>query len=178
MLRRVAFVSFFLVSSTAFAQSAGRYARSGGETIGTMPAGTESGDLGFKPYSASYLPRHEGPLAKDKDEEIRRQIQNGYGDCDLVHQIIKDNADKDTAAKFDTAVDNANANKPVDPLRAWLIRMGWLRETRPPKSNLRETYLRDGVDPNAETWTGFCHNWAPAGLDPVINFTVSMDKIY
>ncbi len=170
-------------SGSAFAQSTGRYARGAGESIGTMKAGTESGDLGYKPYSASYLPRYEGPLAKENDAEIKRQIQNGYGDCDLVHQIIKDNANKDTAAKFDTATDNANAaeaNRPLDPFREWLIRIGWMRDPRKssPPSNLRETYLREGFDPNAETWTGFCHNWAPAGLDPVVNFTVSMDKIY
>ena len=148
-------VALATFSNEAFAQSNGRFVRGAGERPAKLTrAGTKNGNLGTNPYSGSYLPRHEGPMMKEKDEEIRRKIQEGFGSgdgkCDLVHQIIKDNANKDTAAKFDAAGN----------------------------PGFRERYEREGYSATAETWEGFCHNWAPAGLDPAINFMVSMDKIY
>ena len=142
-------------AGTALAQERtmnGRYVRNAGESaVRITEGGTTTGDLGFEPYSGSYLPRSSGPLANSaSDAEIRRMVTEGFGDCDLVHQIIKDNANKDTAAKFEAAG----------------------------RDGFRDRYLREGHDADAESWTGFCHNWAPAGLDPAVNFMVSMDRIY
>ena len=176
-LTAVTVLASLSIASSAFAQANGRYVRGAGETVPTVTPGEKSGDLGFKPYSSSYLPIHEGPLAKEKDEEIKRQITKGFndGECDLVHQIIKDNAEKATVDKLDTAADKeALAN--LSPFQRWLIERGW--QSKPKPSDARARYLEKGYDPNAETWTGFCHNWAPAGLDPIVNFTVSLDKIY
>ncbi len=131
----------------------GRFVRGAGESVMKIRQGKKRGDMGFKPYSGSYLPRSSGPLANsESDAEIRRMVTDGFnnGECNLVHQVIKDNAKKDTAAKFEAVG--------VD--------------------GFRERYLREGYDKEAESWTGFCHNWAPAGLDQNINFIVSMDKIY
>ena len=145
-----------LVASSAFAQTprplTGRYVGGAGERPATLTeAGTRTGNLGFEPYSASYLPRSSGPLANSaSDAEIKKMVTDGFGDCNLVHQIIKDNANKDTAAKFDASG----------------------------ATGFRERYLREGYDKDAESWTGFCHNWAPAGLDASVNFMVSMDRIY
>ena len=154
------FVRISLIAATlslAFASSAlaqdtlnGRFSRGNGP-VRITEAGTVSGDLGFEPYSGSYLPRSSGPLANSaSDSEVKRMINDGFGDCNLVHQIIKDNANKDTAAKLEAAG----------------------------SPGFREKYLREGYDASAESWTGFCHNWAPAGLDNGVNFMVSMDRIY
>ena len=141
-----------LVASTALAQSPlnGRF--SGSERRATITeAGSRSGNLGFEPYSGSYLPISSGPLANSaSDAEIKKMVTDGFGDCNLVHKIIQDNATRDTAAKFE------GVGAP----------------------GFREKYLREGYNKDAESWTGFCHNWAPAGLDAGINFMVSMDKIY
>ena len=154
MVHKIALVAaaLMLFASSALAQvQNGRFVRNAGEQPARITrAGTKSRNLGTSPYSGSYLPRKEGPLAKETDEEIKRMIQNGFGDCDLVHQIIKDNANKDTAAKLEAAGN----------------------------PGFRDRYLREGFDEDAESWEGFCHNWAPAGLDPAINFMVSMDRIY
>ena len=156
MRRMPPFVSvvLVLVASSAFAQErpmAGRFVRGAGEEPAKLTrAGTKNGDLGFTPYSSSYLPTKEGPLAKENDAEIKRMIEEGFGDCDLIHQAIKDNATRDTAAKFDAAG----------------------------ATGFRERYLRDKYNPDAETWEGLCHNWAPASLNAELNFIVSMDRIY
>lgn len=145
----------FLVSGSAFAAGPGRYVS--GMGIGaTITAGHAESKMDNKPYSASYLPRYEGPLMKENDTEIQNMIQHGFGDCDLVHQIVKDNAAKPTSEKFDTAVNNAEGHNP----------------------GLTDEYKRDGYDDKAEGWEGFCHQWSPAGLDPASAFIVSMDKIY
>ena len=109
-----------------------------------------------KPYSGSYLPRSEGPLMKERDEEIKRMITNGFGDCNLVHQVVKDNASKSTTEKFDAAVEATEGRNP----------------------GLTADYKKNGYNPQAEGWEGFCHLWAPAGLDPAAGFVVAMDKIY
>ena len=151
---------FFLVSGSALAQPApaessqpltGRFVRGAGERVAKLErAGTKRSDLGTSPYSGSYLPRKYGPLAKKNDAELRRMIREGFGECDLVHKIIKDNARKDSASKLEATGHDG----------------------------FRDRYLADGFDKKAETWEGFCHNWAPAGLDPAINLMVSMDRIY
>ncbi|HVO29427.1 MAG TPA: hypothetical protein VMV18_01770 [bacterium] len=144
-----------LVAGSASAQT-GRYIGNLGIAEPTIAAGHAEGKMDNKPYSASYLPRVEGPLSKEHDTEIEDQIEHGFGDCDLVHQIVKDNAKKSATGKFDTAATNAEGHNP----------------------NLTDEYNRDGVNPQAEGWEGFCHQWSPAGLDPSSAFIVSMDKIY
>lgn len=152
---------FLFVSGSALAQPApagtpsepltGRFVRGAGERVVRLErAGTKSGDLGTSPYTGSYLPRRTGPLAKKNDAVLRRMIREGFGECDLVHKIIKDNARKDTASKMEATG----------------------------HEGFRDRYLEVGFDKTAETWEGFCHNWAPAGLDPAINLMVSMDRIY
>lgn len=155
------FTVLFVSTGDASAQQAenGRFTRGAGEkTTKINRAGTTKRDMGFEPYSGSYLPRHEGPLSKEKDETIKSQITNGFdgGACDLVHKIIKDNANKDSAAKLDTAATNATGSNTA----------------------FKERYKREGYSATAETWEGFCHNWAPAGLANEINFMVNMDRIY
>jgi hypothetical protein len=158
MFARISLIAATLTvafAGTAAAQERtmnGRYVGGAGERPSRITeAGTTSGNLGFEPYSGSYLPRSSGPLANSaSDAEIKRMITDGFGECNLVHQIIKDNANKDTAAKFDAAGN----------------------------PGFRERYLREGYDTTAEGWTGFCHNWAPAGLDGAVNLMVSMDRIY
>lgn len=156
MFRKISILSLLLasISATAFAQQPmnGRFARGAGESPAKLSrAGSKSGYLGHDPYSGSYLPRTSGPLANEPgDATVKEKITNGFGDCDLVHQIIKDNANKDTAAKLEAAG----------------------------TPGFREKYLREGYDASAESWTGFCHNWAPAGLDNAVNFMVNMDRIY
>ncbi len=156
-----------LVSSVAVAQPTpapspairmnGRFVRGAGERTQPFGAGSTSGDLGLNPYSGSYLPRKEGPMSRQNDKEVLEKITKGFpGGCDLVHQIIKDNAAKSTAHKFAAAETNSTG--------------------RP--SSFADDYEREGHDENAEGWEGFCHNWAPASLDGTINFIVSMDKIY
>ncbi len=145
--------AMLFAASSAWAQEAmnGRFVRGAGESPAKISrAGSKSRNLGTNPYSGSYLPRKEGPLMNESDETVKAKIQNGFGECDLVHQIIKDNATKDSAAKLEAAGN----------------------------PGFRERYKREGYNANAEGWEGFCHNWAPAGLDPAINFMVSMDKIY
>ena len=157
MFRTLSISSLLLLvaSSTAFAQtpSNGRFVRGAGESPAKLTrAGSKKADLGTNPYSGSYLPRTSGPLANEPgDAEVKRKIVEGFGDCNLVHKIIQDNATMDAAAKLEAA--------------------GNL-------SGFRAKYLREGHNPDAESWEGFCHNWAPAGLDPAVNFMVSMDKIY
>jgi hypothetical protein len=158
MFRTLSITSLLLlVASSAFAQerpSNGRFVRGAGETPAKLTrAGSKSAYLGTDPYSGSYLPRTSGPLANEPgDQEIKKKITEGFqnGECNLVHKIIQDNANKDAAAKLD-GIGNPG---------------------------FRERYLREGHNPQAESWEGFCHNWAPAGLDPAVNFMVSMDKIY
>lgn len=154
MFRSIPIASLLLlVASSALAQtpSNGRFVRGAGEKPAKMTrAGEKSADLGFSPYSSSYLPTKEGPLAKENDVEIKRMVTEGFGDCNLIHKVIQDNAMKDTAAKMDAAG----------------------------ATGFRERYVRDKVNPSAETWEGLCHNWAPASLDPGLTFMVSMDKIY
>src|SRR5687767_7170864 len=95
-------------SSASYAQPAerpmnGRFVRGAGEQPSRIHrAGSRERHLGTDPYSGSYLPAKEGPLANKTDEEVKRMITEGFGECDLVHQIIKDNATKDAAAKLDS----------------------------------------------------------------------------
>ena len=156
MSRRISLIAATLslaFAGSAFAQERpldGRFSRGNGP-VRITEAGTATGDLGFEPYSGSYLPISSGPLANSpSDSTVRKMINDGFGDCNLVHQVIKDNANKDTAAKMESVG----------------------------TPGFREKYLREGYDASAESWTGFCHNWAPAGLDNAINFMVSMDRIY
>jgi hypothetical protein len=150
-----------LTASPAFAQT-GRYVtKSSWSSPALTPAGpaagTDGAKMDFKPYSSSYLPASEGPLSRKNDAGIQDMIEKGFGDCDLVHAKIKENAKKSSAGKFDTAVKNADGVYP----------------------KLAEKYENGGGHrPSAEGWEGFCHLWAPAGLDPTANFIVSMDKIY
>jgi hypothetical protein len=144
--------------ATASAQEGrGRYLGSmPGADPATIKTGAAGSQMDNKPYSASYLPRTDGPLSRQNDAEIKDMIEHGFGDCDLVHQIVKDNAKKTTTEKFDAAVKNA--------------------EGRDPK--MTDDYNKNGYNPNAEGWEGFCHLWSPSGLDPASAFIVSMDKIY
>ena len=149
-------VALAFAGSALAAPANGRFARGAGLPAPKMTAGSTSGSMGFKPYSGSYLPRSEGPLAKENDTEIMDAITNGYAGCDLVHKIIKDNAAKSTAAKFEKSIEKATGAD----------------------SDYVKRYKATGYSRKAESWEGFCHNWAPAGLDNSINFMVSMDKIY
>ena len=143
-----------LLALSGAANAQGRY--TGGRSAGTLTGGASENKMDFEPYSGSYLPRKEGPLSRENDAEIGRMIKSGFGDCDLIHQVIKDNADKKTTEKFDAAVGSVEGRNP----------------------GLTERYNRDGYNPDAEGWEGFCHLWAPAGLDPAAGFIVSMDRIY
>lgn len=141
-----------LATSSALAQ--GRY--TDGLSAGRLVEGVSETTMDFEPYAGSYLPRHEGPLSRSNDGEIARMIENGFGECDLVHQVIKDNANRKTTEKFDAAVERAEGSNP----------------------GLTERYNREGYNEKAETWEGFCHLWAAAALDPAVGFLVSMDRIY
>ncbi len=157
-IRALAFSALVVLhSATAFAQQdPGRFARGQGVPGASIKPGKTDAKMDNKPYSGSYLPRSSGPLARENDSEVKDMITKGFGDCDLVHQIIKDNANKPTTEKFDTAVKNTEGTDP----------------------HLTSDYNRDGYNPNAQGWEGFCHLWSPAGLDPISAFVVSMDKIY
>lgn len=142
-----------LFAGTASAQ---RYVTREGMKPPTITAGTVEGKMDNKPYSASYLPRTDGPLSHSHDAEIEDMITKGFGDCDLVHQAIKDNAKKQTTEKFDAAVKEAEGTDP----------------------GLTAEYNANAYDKNAQYWEGFCHLWSPAGLDPNSAFIIAMDKIY
>ncbi len=145
--------SLIFLAGTASAQT-GRYVDDLAKP--TITAGDVSAKMDLQPYSSSYLPRYEGPLARERDTEIERMLRRGYGDCDLVHQVIKDNAAKPTSEKFDVAMTASEGRNP----------------------GLTENYNRTGYDKKAKRWEGFCHNWAPAGIDPASAFVVELDKIY
>lgn len=156
-------IAALLVAATANAQSnpLGHWASQYGISAGKLTAGTTGDKMDFKPYSASYLPRYEGPLNRQHDSAIDDHILHGYpnpdgSNCDLIHDNIKKNVDKSSAGKFDAAVTNAEGSNP----------------------NLSDAYEKEGHDANAPSWTGFCHLWSPAGLDPVSNFIISMDRVY
>ena len=156
-------MAMILTAATARAQSnpLEHWASQYGVSAQPLSSGTTGGKMDFKPYSASYLPRYEGPLNRQHDTGIDDVIKNGYknpdgSNCDLIHDRIKANVDKSSAHKFDTAATNAEGTNP----------------------GLADDYEKNGHDEHAPSWTGFCHLWAPAGLDPVSNFIVSMDRIY
>src|SRR4051812_20870159 len=143
------------LSFSATAQQTGPYVARAGLTPPKITAGTVAAHMDNKPYSASYLSRQEGNLSQKNDVGVGEMIEKGFGDCDLVHQIVKDNAKKASSVKFDTAIKNSEGTDP----------------------GLTADYEANGHDPNAEHWEGFCHLWAPAGLDPMSAFVVSMDRI-
>src|SRR5882724_8679273 len=93
-----------LVAPSAFAQ---RYVTGRGLTPPKISAGTVEEHMDNKPYSASYLSRQEGNLSKKNDAGVGEMIEKGFGDCDLVHQVVKDNAKKASSEKFDSAVKNS-----------------------------------------------------------------------
>jgi hypothetical protein len=144
------------LTATASAQQNGRYVAAQGLTPPTIAAGSVDAHMDNKPYSASYLSRQEGNLNRKNDVGLGEMIEKGFGDCDLVHQIVKDNAKKPSTGKFDEAIKNSEG---VDP-------------------GTTADYEARGHNPDAAHWEGFCHLWAPAGLDPAAAFVVSMDKIY
>src|SRR5690348_13615742 len=69
----------------------GRYVRAEGLSP-VIAVGSASGKMDSEPYSASYLPRKEGPLSKENDGFVGREVADGWNGCDLIHQAIKDNA--------------------------------------------------------------------------------------
>ena len=144
-----------LVTSVASAQT-GRYVGGLGMKPPAITAGVTEGKMDNKPYSASYLPRKEGPLSHEHDTANDAKLESGFGDCDLVHQAVKDNIKKATSEKFDAAVKGAEGRDP----------------------GLTADYNRDGFNKDAQYWEGFCHLWSPAGLDPNTAFIIAMDKIY
>lgn len=252
------------ISTSVWAQ--GRYLDAHGVPAGTLTAGSASAEQPFTPYSASYIPKHRGPLSRENDGELLRRMQNGFDDgkCDLVLPVIKQNAGLSSAHKFDRAVENTDGESPglveyyngdgalgeqgrkvrelydkigefndqseqlaqdiedfennrasmtaaerdaamktlreradaLDKMRADLVKLQTdLRSFVPSDSDLaRILYFEDGLprawwDPNtlsrwrgyapeAEGWEGFCHAWAPAGLDPVADLIVARDRIY
>ena len=147
--------TLMLVAGTASAQS-GRYVGGQGLRTPGIAPGTTTGKMDTNPYSSSYLPRKEGPLARENDAEIGRMIKDGFGECNLIHEAIQKNAELATSKKYDKAIKKV--------------------EGRDPK--LTADYNKNGYNKDAESWEGFCHLWAPAGIDPASAFIVSMDKIY
>ncbi|HVO29426.1 MAG TPA: hypothetical protein VMV18_01765, partial [bacterium] len=103
-----------LTAATANAQSNPlmHWASQYGLSTPKLSAGTTGDKMDFKPYSASYLPRYEGPLNRQHDTDIDDHILKGYpnpdgSSCDLIHDRIKANVNKSSTGKFDAAVTNA-----------------------------------------------------------------------
>lgn len=149
---------FCLVANAATSLDTGRFVTSMGYRPAVPPEGTQTVAIDVTPYSASYLPAKRGPLAKEKDCNYFPEIQNGFlgGACDLLNDRIKENACLSAAEKFDRSGENVTGRDP----------------------GLLEDYLRRGYRPDAEGWEGFCHNWAPAAMDPIAGLVTSVDRIY
>lgn len=130
--------------------------RSRGFEPPTPRVGNRTLKIDVSPYSGSYLPIKYGPLMKEGDGVADDMVLNGG--CDLYNQTVLDNARAHlpTTDKLDRAVENATGSNP----------------------GLRTRYEGDGFDSSAPGWWGFCHNWAPASLDPEANLIANMDLIF
>ena len=159
---RVCLVALVLVFASAANASesldTGRFVTRMGYQPAVPPVGKQTVALDVTPYSASYLPANRGQLAKEKDCNFFPEIQDGFlgGACDLLNDRIKENACLSAAEKFDRSGVNVTG---MDP-------------------GLLSDYLRRGYRPDAESWEGFCHNWAPAAIDPIAGMITSVDRIY
>lgn len=137
---------------------AGHYVGRLGLHHGAPELGTQDVKLDVEPYSASYLPAKKGQLAKEVDCNYLPEILNGFdsGQCDMFNETVKASACMSAAEKLDRA---AIAARGVD-------------------LGLVDDYLKRGYRPDAESWEGFCHNWAPAALDPVAGLVTNVSMVY
>ncbi len=109
-------------------------------------------------HSSSYLPRNQGPLAKEKDAQIAGDVLAQVNRCDLFRDEIEQAAHTNlpTSKKFDKAIEALTGYNP----------------------DYTSYYLTYHYEPTDPGWTGLCHNWAPAGvLDGIEPMVWSSDMI-
>ena len=126
--------------------------------LGTTNVQLQQNGVDRQAHSSDYLPISKGALMKEKDTAIASIVSRIVERCDIFNEAIKRNARANlpTSKKFDSAVEALTGTNP----------------------GYTDFYERNHFDPNAPSWTGLCHNWAPAGvLQEIVQMVWESDMV-